>query len=75
MEAKIFQSGNSQAVRIPKKFQFDVTTVEIFKCGDGLLLKPKSRNLAEAFYLLGQMPEDFMTEGRDDTLPQEREAW
>ncbi|NCO14994.1 MAG: AbrB/MazE/SpoVT family DNA-binding domain-containing protein, partial [Thiomicrospira sp.] len=25
MEAKIFQSGNSQAVRIPKEFRFDVT--------------------------------------------------
>ncbi|NCQ47227.1 MAG: AbrB/MazE/SpoVT family DNA-binding domain-containing protein, partial [Shewanella frigidimarina] len=27
MEAKIFQSGNSQAVRIPKEFRFDVTEV------------------------------------------------
>ena len=45
MEAKIFQSGNSQAVRIPKEFRFDVTTVEIFKRGDEVVLKPKPTDL------------------------------
>jgi len=39
MEAKIFQSGNSQAVRIPKEFRFEVTEVEIFKRGDEVVLK------------------------------------
>lgn len=75
MEAKIFQSGNSQALRIPKEFRFDVTTVEIFKRGDEIVLKPKPQNLAEAFYLFGQMPEGFMADERDDDLPQEREVW
>ena len=28
--AKIFKSGNSQAVRLPKELQFDVSEVEIF---------------------------------------------
>lgn len=72
MEARIFQSGNSQAVRIPKEFRFDVTEVEIFKRGDELILKPKPKNLGEAFKLLGQMPDDFMQHEREDTLPQER---
>jgi len=27
--AKIFKSGNSQAVRLPKELQFDVSEVEI----------------------------------------------
>lgn len=75
MEAKIFQSGNSQAVRIPKEFRFDVTEVEIFKRGEEIILKPKPKNLGEAFRLLGQMPDDFMTGGREDSLPQEREAF
>jgi len=26
---KVFQSGNSQAVRIPREFQFDLTKVEM----------------------------------------------
>ena len=29
MMTKVFQSGNSQAVRIPVDFRFDVDTVEI----------------------------------------------
>ncbi len=33
MLAKVFQSGNSQAVRIPMDFRFDVDTVEIFPKG------------------------------------------
>lgn len=74
METKIFKSGNSQAVRIPKEFRFDVTEVEIFKRGDELVLKPKVKNLAVAFNLLGEMPNDFMSDGREDSLPQERDA-
>lgn len=73
MEAKVFQSGNSQAVRIPKEFRFDVTEVEIFKRGDEIVLKPKSKNLGAAFKLLSEMPDDFMVDGREDSLPQERE--
>lgn len=75
MEARIFQSGNSQAVRIPKEFRFDVTEVEIFKRGDEVVLKPKPKNLGIAFKLLVQMPDDFMSNGREDTKPQERESF
>ncbi|PIU38200.1 MAG: AbrB/MazE/SpoVT family DNA-binding domain-containing protein [Piscirickettsiaceae bacterium CG07_land_8_20_14_0_80_44_28] len=75
MEAKIFQSGNSQAVRIPKEFRFDVTEVEIFKRGDELVLKPRPKNLGVAFKLLGQMPNDFMANGREDSAPQERDSF
>lgn len=39
MEAKIFKSGNSQAVRIPKEFRLEGTVVEIFKRGDELKLE------------------------------------
>ncbi len=75
MEAKIFQSGNSQAVRIPKEFRFEGTTVEIFKRGDEVILKPRAKNLGVAFKLLAQMPDDFMGEGRADDQPQEREGF
>lgn len=75
MEAKIFQSGNSQAVRIPKEYRFDVTEVEIFKRGDEVILKPRPKNLGLAFKLFGEMPNDFMENGREDSLPQERETF
>jgi len=73
MNAKIFKSGNSQAVRIPKELRLDATEVEIFRRGDELVLKPKPKNLALAYKLLGSMPSDFMNEGREDDFPQERE--
>ncbi|WP_191569587.1 antitoxin (plasmid) [Paracoccus yeei] len=39
--AKIFQSGNSQAVRLPKEFRFDVDEVEVSREGDAVILRPK----------------------------------
>lgn len=71
--AAIFKSGNSQAVRLPKDFQFDVSEVEIFRRGDEVVLRRRPTTLARAFDLLAALPEDFMAEGRDDTLPQLRE--
>ena len=66
MRTKVFQSGNSQAVRIPKSFRFDVDEVEIFRRGEEVVLRARPGNLAEAFHLLTSMPEDFMQSGRDD---------
>ncbi|GAB6069897.1 AbrB/MazE/SpoVT family DNA-binding domain-containing protein [Thiomicrorhabdus hydrogeniphila] len=74
MEVKIFQFGNSQAIRIPKEFQFDVKEVEIFKRGDELILKPRAKNLGVAFKLLGEMPNDFMVNGLEVSHPQERDV-
>jgi len=53
MKAKIYQSGNSQAVGIPKEYRFDVSEVDIFKRGDEVILKPKPKSLGAAFKLLG----------------------
>ena len=66
---KVFQSGNSQAVRIPREFQFDVAEVEIERHGDALVLRPLARNLSAAFAALADMPEGFFAEGRQDTPP------
>lgn len=46
---KVFKSGNSQAVRLPKEFQFDVDEVEIFRRGDEVVLRKKPRSLLPAF--------------------------
>ena len=32
--AKVFMTGRSQAVRLPKEFRFEGTEVEIFRRGD-----------------------------------------
>ncbi len=72
--ARIFQSGNSQAVRLPKSFRFDVDEVEIYRRGDEVVLRPVSRSAAVIFDALRQMPDDFMADGREDEPPQEREG-
>ena len=74
MFAKVFKSGNSQAVRLPKEMRFNVSEVEIFKRGNEVVLREKIRSLSDAFNLLTQMPDDFMAEGRQDDKPQERES-
>ena len=71
-KARIFRSGNSQAVRLPKEFRFDVDEVEIHRRGDEIVLRKMKRNLRNAFTALAAMPEDFMAEGRKDKVPQKR---
>jgi antitoxin VapB len=72
--ASVFKSGNSQAVRLPKDFQFDVSEVEIFRRGDEVVLRRVPKNLSAAFDLLASLPKDFMADGRNDTPPQSREG-
>lgn len=70
---KIFKSGNSQAVRLPKDFQFKSQTVEIFRRNGDVVLRERPKNLAKAFELLTHFSADFFAEGRQDEPPQERE--
>ena len=70
---RVFQNGNSQAVRIPKEFQFSTTEVDIFRRGDEIILRPHKPNLLEALDIFAVLPEDFMNEGRTDPPPQERD--
>ena len=71
--AKVFKSGNSQAVRIPAEFQFDTDEVEIFRRDDELVLRKKAKSLEQAFHLLTSLPADFMAE-REDSPPQKRKG-
>lgn len=70
---RIFRSGNSQAVRLPKEFRFEEDEVEIFRRGEEVVLRRKPRNLAAAFEILAKLPEDFLEGGRRDAPPQARE--
>jgi antitoxin VapB len=72
--ARIFQSGNSQAVRLPKEFRFNTKDVEIFQRGDEVVLREKRYTPADALAIFSSLPADFMAEGREDTPPQARES-
>jgi antitoxin VapB len=71
---KVFKNGNSQAVRLPKAFSFDVDEVEILRRGDEIVLRKKSSSLTEAFRLLSEMPSDFFPDGRHDPLAEDGEG-
>jgi antitoxin VapB len=71
--AKVFQSGNSQAVRLPKEFRLAAREVEIFRRGDEIVLREPQRGLLRALDILAQLPDDFPDE-IDDPPPQVREG-
>lgn len=70
---KIFKTGHSLAVRIPKEFHVsDKEEVEISEKNGDIIIRAKPKNLSQAFELFCKFPEDFFSEGREDSLPQER---
>jgi antitoxin VapB len=84
-ETTVFQSGNSQAVRLPKEFRFKSKTVEIFRRGDEVVLREKPRTmgdvLAEAFAGLPPLTEqdhadmDAMLAIIKEPVPQQERDW
>ncbi|MEO8225336.1 MAG: AbrB/MazE/SpoVT family DNA-binding domain-containing protein [Gammaproteobacteria bacterium] len=51
--AKIFQHGNSQAIRLPKEFRFAGTEVQIKRVGSGVLLLPAELTYGQIMVALG----------------------
>jgi antitoxin VapB len=72
--ARVFRSGNSQAVRLPKQFRLKSKEVEIFRRGDEIVLREKDGNLARAFELLADLPDDVDLAGREKDQPQKRKG-
>lgn len=72
--AKTFQNGRSQAVRLPKEFQFSGDEVYIQKVGDSVVLFPKDKLWETFLHGLNGFTDDFMAEGRDQGTMQEREG-
>ncbi len=72
--AKVFATGRSQAVRIPKKFRFEGDEVYIERRGDQIILTPKPRSWEEYFSQARRLSEDF-PDRIDDPPPQDRETF
>jgi antitoxin VapB len=74
--SRVFQSGNSQAVRLPKEFRFSVDRVEITREGDALILRPHTKpnekwtSLKAA--LARGVSNDFLSDGREQPMSQDR---
>ncbi len=70
--AKLFMSGNSQAVRLPKQFRFAGNEVAIKRVGNAVILLPKDDPWQVLFDALAGFPADLHLE-RDQPSVEERE--
>ena len=74
--AKVFKSGNSQAVRLPKEFRFNVEEVEVSREGDAIILRPHSESRQDWSSLRSALKrgvsDDFLKDGRKQPAEQER---
>lgn len=69
--AKLFMTGNSQAVRLPKAFQLPGKQVSIFRLGKAVVLQPVQESWLALYEEMVEL-EDFMAD-RDDLSLQKRE--
>lgn len=70
--AKLFQNGQSQAVRLPKEFRFEDDYVFVKKSGNSVVLIPAKNSWDNLIQSLNKFSDDFMTERKQPEL-QKRE--
>jgi antitoxin VapB len=76
MLTRVFKSGNSLAVRIPKELGFSEPNedVEIERQGNALIIRPvEKRSLAGLMDKFAAFPRDFMAEGLEFHEENERD--
>ncbi len=71
--AKVFTSGRSQAVRIPKEYRFSCSEVFIEREGDRIVLTPRPRSWKEYFATAPRLPSDY-PDRLPDAPPEKVEA-
>ena len=70
--AKIFWSGRSQAVRLPKDFRFRGEEVRIRRHGNAVILEPVADDWEWLDAIAGKLDEDVARAVSDKPEPQER---
>jgi antitoxin VapB len=70
--AKIFMNNRSQAVRLPKEFQFKTQEVFIRKQGDEVILSPRPKDWSAYFTSKAAIASKEFMEGVEDLPVQER---
>jgi antitoxin VapB len=71
-KTRLFMSGNSQAVRIPREFQMEGDEVEIQRRGNTLVIRPKKLSWVPLIDSLKEFSSDFMPQGRRQPALQKR---
>ncbi len=70
--AKVFTTGRSQAVRIPKEYRFSCDEVLIEREGERVILTPRPKVWRDYFARASRFTEDY-PDDIEDRPPQERE--
>ena len=70
--AKLFWSGRSQAVRLPKEFRFEGSEVQIRRRGSAVILEPIPSDWAWLDALSGKFDDDFIAAVNEPVEQQER---
>jgi antitoxin VapB len=70
--AKIFWSGRSQAVRLPKQFRFDTSEVRIRRHGNAVILEPVAHDWAWLDDVVGPLDDDFVRAATEPSSEQSR---
>ena len=73
--AKLFQNGQSQAVRLPKKYRFEGEKVIIKRVGNAVVLLPCEDSWDTLFDSLEKFSDDFMEGDRQQPESQARESF
>jgi virulence-associated protein VagC len=69
----VFQSGHSQAVRMPKEFRFAVRTVTIRREGEAVILEPvRARGWPEGFFASARIADPSFQRPAQGDLPPAR---
>jgi antitoxin VapB len=69
---KVFKSGNSQAIRIPKEYQMDGEELYINKIGNTIILFPKNDPWDLFKKSLTDFSDDYFISGRNQPKMQKR---
>jgi antitoxin VapB len=69
--AKLFWSGRSQAVRLPKDFRFRGGEVRIRRHGNAVILEPVADDWAWLDAIAGKLDEDFVEAVKEQPAEQE----
>ena len=72
--AKVFWSGRSQAVRLPKQFRFNTPEVRIRRHGTAVILEPVAQDWAWLHGITGPLDPDFEQAATEQPALQERPA-
>ena len=70
--AKVFWSGRSQAVRLPRAFRVDGREVRIRRCGRAIVLEPVPESWEWLDAIAGEVDEDFVSAVREQPEATER---